>query len=210
MKRLSGLNIYMYYSLRGWLKMASVVLCESQSRRLLTIDSYMTHKVLYKSTRVRKFHTPVIMESNGASSSPLCETDPDKASKNKAKNDAKRAAKLEKLAKKQDQFKNMSANAAKPKTLGITTKESFVNETPYGEKKDMTKPMASSYDPIAVEAAWYSWWEKSGFFKPECFGSLDGSRETFTIVMPPPNVTGSLHLGHATMLSIEDAIVRWY
>jgi valyl-tRNA synthetase len=132
-------------------------------------------------------------------------------SKNKAKNDAKRAAKMEKFLAKQakaEQFKSVSAVAAKPKTLEIS-KVVVTDDTPVGEKKDMTKPMASSYDPIAVEAAWYAWWEKSGFFKPECFGDLDGSRETFCIVMPPPNVTGSLHLGHATMLSIEDAIVRW-
>lgn len=134
-------------------------------------------------------------------------------SKNKAKNEAKRAAKMEKFLAKQakaEQFKAASTVASKPKTLGIAKDEIVVEETPFGEKKDMSRPMSASYDPRAVESGWYSWWEKSGFFKPECFGPIDDSREKFTIMMPPPNVTGSLHLGHATMLAIEDAIVRWY
>lgn len=71
----------------------------------------------------------------------------------------------------------------------------------------MSRAMADSYHPRAVEAAWYSWWEKCGYFKPECAAD---AKETFTIIMPPPNVTGSLHLGHAMMASIEDALVRWY
>lgn len=75
----------------------------------------------------------------------------------------------------------------------------------------MAGPMADSYSPRAVEAAWYAYWEKGGFFKPE-HAERDGAApaETFTIVMPPPNVTGSLHLGHAMMASIEDALVRWH
>lgn len=75
----------------------------------------------------------------------------------------------------------------------------------------MSGAMAEAYNPKAVEAAWYAWWEKSGFFKPEYFDNKKGgSGETFTMVMPPPNVTGSLHLGHAMMASIEDALSRWY
>lgn len=132
-------------------------------------------------------------------------------SKNKAKNDAKRAAKLEKFQAKQAKGEIFKTNStAKPKTLEVSKATNGpIDDTPLGEKKDMSKPMASSYDPMAVEAAWYAWWEKMGLFKPECFGDVE-RREKFTIVMPPPNVTGSLHLGHATMLSIEDAIVRWY
>lgn len=71
---------------------------------------------------------------------------------------------------------------------------------------DLSAPMADAYSPKAVEAAWYAWWEKSGFFKPE----VNEGGEVFTMVMPPPNVTGSLHLGHAMMASIEDALSRWY
>lgn len=65
----------------------------------------------------------------------------------------------------------------------------------------------SSYDPPTVEAAWYSWWEKQGFFDPDVTNK-DG--EVFSIVIPPPNVTGSLHLGHALTNSIQDCIVRFH
>jgi valyl-tRNA synthetase len=64
--------------------------------------------------------------------------------------------------------------------------------------------MATAYDPAGVEEALYAWWEESGFFKPS------GTGEPFTIVMPPPNLTGELHLGHALVVTIEDMLVRWH
>jgi valyl-tRNA synthetase len=66
-----------------------------------------------------------------------------------------------------------------------------------------------------VEAAWYDWWEKSGFFKPE-HGRPGGLKDApskdnvFSMVIPPPNVTGKLHIGHALTNSVEDAITRWH
>lgn len=84
----------------------------------------------------------------------------------------------------------------------------FVNTTPPGEKKDCSQPMMASYHPQAVEAAWYAWWEKQGFFHADADAAIKGQK-TFTMVIPPPNVTGALHLGHALMLAIEDAIMRW-
>jgi valyl-tRNA synthetase len=64
--------------------------------------------------------------------------------------------------------------------------------------------LANAYNPIAVESAWYAWWEKKGFFKPD-----PNAKETFVIPIPPPNVTGSLHLGHALTVSIQDTLIRW-
>ena len=81
--------------------------------------------------------------------------------------------------------------------------------TPVGEKKDCTLPMLPEYHPKAVEAAWYAWWEKKGFFHANEQNVIQGLKKPFTMVIPPPNVTGALHLGHALMLSVEDAIVRW-
>ncbi|KYO19901.1 valine--tRNA ligase, mitochondrial [Alligator mississippiensis] len=80
-----------------------------------------------------------------------------------------------------------------------------------GQKKDTSVPLPASYSPRYVEAAWYSWWEKEGFFKPE-YQSQQPQRkaETFSLCIPPPNVTGSLHLGHALTVAIEDALVRWH
>lgn len=69
----------------------------------------------------------------------------------------------------------------------------------------MNVPMRDAYDPPAVEAAWYDWWQKQGYFTVD---SKD-QREKFVIVIPPPNVTGSLHMGHALTNSIQDALTRW-
>jgi valyl-tRNA synthetase len=82
----------------------------------------------------------------------------------------------------------------------------FVDTTVPGEKKDISTKLRSSYDPKAVESGWYEWWVKQGFFTAD----NTSNKETFVIVIPPPNVTGSLHLGHALTNSIEDAITRWY
>lgn len=70
--------------------------------------------------------------------------------------------------------------------------------------------MANGYQPPAVEAAWYSWWVKSGFFEPEF--EPDGTIKAaglFVVPAPPPNVTGSLHIGHALTIAIQDTLVRW-
>ncbi len=67
--------------------------------------------------------------------------------------------------------------------------------------------MPKAYEPKLYESAVYDAWEKSGLFKPD---HLTGERkESFSIVLPPPNVTGTLHLGHAAMLAIEDLMVRY-
>lgn len=86
----------------------------------------------------------------------------------------------------------------------------FVNTTPEGQKKDMSQPMANEYQPKQVEAAWYSWWEKQKFFHADAQKVLnDPDVKKFIMMIPPPNVTGALHLGHALMLAIEDCITRW-
>ena len=64
--------------------------------------------------------------------------------------------------------------------------------------------MDPAYDPQRVEATWYSRWEQAGVFRPE----LNPDGEPFCIVIPPPNVTGVLHMGHALDQSIQDVIIR--
>lgn len=67
--------------------------------------------------------------------------------------------------------------------------------------------MGKAYEPKGVEDAIYAAWLESGYFNPD---NLPGERtETFSIVLPPPNVTGTLHMGHASMLAIQDAMVRF-
>ncbi|NMA52676.1 MAG: valine--tRNA ligase, partial [Peptococcaceae bacterium] len=65
--------------------------------------------------------------------------------------------------------------------------------------------MPSTYDPLAVEDKLYRFWEESGFFHPE----VNPEQEPFCIVMPPPNVTGQLHMGHALDNTLQDILIRW-
>ncbi|XP_052526786.1 valine--tRNA ligase, partial [Tympanuchus pallidicinctus] len=78
---------------------------------------------------------------------------------------------------------------------------------------DVSVPLPDSYSPRYVEAAWYSWWEKEGFFKPEYGRSAISEPNplgVFMMCVPPPNVTGTLHLGHALTSAIQDALTRWH
>jgi valyl-tRNA synthetase len=68
-----------------------------------------------------------------------------------------------------------------------------------------SKVLATSYDPTSVESRWYDWWYDQGYFTPE----IDRSREPFVMIMPPPNVTGELHMGHAMFVTVEDILTRW-
>lgn len=89
-------------------------------------------------------------------------------------------------------------------------KEAFVNPTPKGAKKDLSLlPMADAYYPTAVEAAWQDWWEASGFYSCDP-ATVTETTEKFVMVIPPPNVTGSLHLGHALTAAVEDTLTRWH
>src|ERR1035438_7152979 len=64
------------------------------------------------------------------------------------------------------------------------------------------------YDPALVEPRWYAFWEQNGVFATS--DSPTDMRPTYVIPMPPPNVTGSLHMGHAQRCTLEDALVRWH
>ncbi|RXN05670.1 valine--tRNA ligase-like isoform X1 [Labeo rohita] len=133
------------------------------------------------------------------------------------KKEAKKREKMEKFQQKKEmeEKKKMQPQAekkAKPekKELGVIT---YNIPTSPGEKKDVLSPLPDSYSPQYVEAAWYTWWEKQGFFKPE-YGRKNVSepnpRGMFMLCIPPPNVTGSLHLGHALTNAIQDCLTRWH
>ena len=65
--------------------------------------------------------------------------------------------------------------------------------------------MATTYDPRAVEDKWYRYWEENKFFHTE----VNRGQKPFSIVMPPPNVTGQLHMGHALDNTLQDILTRW-
>ncbi|WP_284124563.1 valine--tRNA ligase [Parerythrobacter aestuarii] len=68
----------------------------------------------------------------------------------------------------------------------------------------MTQELDKTFDPATIEARWYQHWEEKGLFRPE-----RPDAEPFTIVNPPPNVTGSLHIGHALDNTLQDIVIRY-
>lgn len=91
-----------------------------------------------------------------------------------------------------------------------------------------TLDMPTKYDPASIEATWYDFWEEHGLFRPEtareawekgaraadasdsaAASDAVGDAESFAVVIPPPNVTGSLHMGHALNNTLQDVLVRW-
>ncbi len=69
----------------------------------------------------------------------------------------------------------------------------------------MVERSRHGYDPRDVEPRWYAMWEQEGFFHADA----ESSRPPFTIVIPPPNITGSLHMGHALNNTLQDILIRW-
>lgn len=73
--------------------------------------------------------------------------------------------------------------------------------------------LSTQYDFRAIEEDLYKWWEAEGYFKPQALPVTKDHRTIrkppFTIPMPPPNVTGRLHMGHALFVAIQDILVRF-
>lgn len=132
----------------------------------------------------------------------------------KERKKAEKAAKLEAKKAKAAQAQPASTKEKKVKEKKVEeVLPDYVEDTPEGDKKRIRSfedPHFKAYNPIAVESAWYSWWEKQGYFQPEF--KEDGSIKdegSFVIVHPPPNVTGNLHMGHALGDSLQDLLIRW-
>ncbi|ELQ76983.1 Valyl-tRNA synthetase [Trachipleistophora hominis] len=124
----------------------------------------------------------------------------------KQQKELKKQKKLEKFIKKQS--KAQQTECKKNIKLQISQQDA-ITRTPEGELKNVNQAMGA-YDPMQVEEGWYSWWDKKGFFKPEILKKhRDDVREPYVMALPPPNVTGKLHIGHAMMVAIEDAIARY-
>ena len=71
-------------------------------------------------------------------------------------------------------------------------------------QNDGPAPLDKTYDPRAIEDTWYTWWEENGCFAP------GGTGKPYCIMIPPPNVTGTLHMGHAFQDTIMDILVRYH
>lgn len=146
----------------------------------------------------------------------------DEAKKAKAK--AKELAREEKLKKFREKQGKMAETSKKTKEkesivekLSKKTEELTLENVPEGTMKCITNELAPTYIPRQVENSWYSYWERNSFFKPEyekLEARLNGEtkdleNDKFVMVIPPPNVTGTLHIGHALTCAIQDCLVRW-
>src|SRR5579864_3260812 len=89
---------------------------------------------------------------------------------------------------------NLGARSITPNNLSDT------------ERKQLISSLPKAYEPQTVEGKWYRFWEEGGYFKPR----PDAIGTPFVISMPPPNVTGALHLGHAITATIEDILIRYH
>lgn len=69
----------------------------------------------------------------------------------------------------------------------------------------MKQELPKAYDHSSVEGKWYAWWEQSGFFHAE----PNSDKEPYCIVIPPPNITGKLHMGHAIDNTLQDVLIRY-
>mmetsp|Transcript_13056 Transcript_13056/g.31187 ORF Transcript_13056/g.31187 Transcript_13056/m.31187 type:complete len:1073 (+) Transcript_13056:718-3936(+) len=140
---------------------------------------------------------PVIEGANGAGGAAAV----GQGKKEKKDKGAKKAAGKD----KGDTAKGKASGAAQE------VKQPFVNPTPKGAKKDLSHAMESGYDPTVVESAWSDWWEQQGYFTPDAKASLHTKdSQKFIMVIPPPNVTGNLHIGHTLTTAIEDSLTRWH
>ena len=75
----------------------------------------------------------------------------------------------------------------------------------------MTSPMLDkTFDPKSAEPRLYAMWEDSGLFAPRAATATDGAADAYSIVIPPPNVTGSLHIGHALNNTLQDILARYH
>jgi valyl-tRNA synthetase len=133
-----------------------------------------------------------------------------------SKNAWKKLQKGEPLKKEKKEKPLLVAKASTTEKKEAKKKEKepeviFVDETPTGEKKRFEGVSPPTYQPTYVEAAWQAWWEKCGFYAPNVELALKSEqKDKFVMVIPPPNVTGSLHLGHALTTAIEDTLTRWH
>jgi valyl-tRNA synthetase len=73
----------------------------------------------------------------------------------------------------------------------------------------MTEPLSAQYDPASIEAPLYQTWEERGYFRADPGRVRDGGRDPYVIVIPPPNVTSVLHMGHGLNNTLQDVLTRW-
>ena len=127
-----------------------------------------------------------------------------------SKNAFKKLSKAPKKEKKEKVVPVAKSAAEKKEKKTKEPEEVWVDSTPAGHKKNIDI-FPTTYQPKYVEAAWQAWWEAEGYYTPNLQQALKSEQQDkFIMVIPPPNVTGSLHLGHALTTAVEDTLTRWH
>jgi valyl-tRNA synthetase len=90
--------------------------------------------------------------------------------------------------------------------IRLYTESAFYFGASMSEESTNTTTLASAYDPALVEDAWYAFWEQRRLFHAE----PEAGKKPFTVVIPPPNITGMLTMGHVLNNSLQDIFVRWH
>ena len=70
--------------------------------------------------------------------------------------------------------------------------------------------LEKSFNPSAIEGYWYPRWESASYFRPKAHDDASGKTPAYCIMLPPPNVTGTLHMGHAFQHTLMDALTRYH
>jgi len=73
--------------------------------------------------------------------------------------------------------------------------------------KNINKEIPSVYNPKIIEEKWYKFWLEKDYFKAK--NQFNNKENNYSIVIPPPNITGSLHIGHALNNTLQDILIRW-
>ena len=131
----------------------------------------------------------------------------------KAEKDAKFKAKKAAQAVAAQGTKDGKGSGKEKKKKEDEVLPEYVESTPRGAKKrlaSLNDAHHKAYIPKVVESAWYDWWEKEGFFKPELVDGKVKEPGSYVIAIPPPNVTGALHCGHALATALQDVLIRWH
>jgi valyl-tRNA synthetase len=90
----------------------------------------------------------------------------------------------------------------------MTTTNSEKTQGPNEAAGEADGSLSKSYDAAEVEARWYQVWQDAGVFVADLEAARSGKKKPYVVMMPPPNVTGSLHMGHALFVTLQDILVR--
>ena len=111
-------------------------------------------------------------------------------------------------------FKLSTSTSQLFSTLTKETTSTTTSDSQYDVTNAATDLSSTSYDPTKFESSIYNWWETAGCFDPDAKqsaqASKDANQQPYVLPMPPPNVTGRLHMGHAIFVALQDVLARFH